>query len=353
MPEKHIPIEFLTDAEVRAQLEAHSRPAVSSRSVTFNPLSALVEDAERALGYKEVGSADAPHRIKVPAMSRVAVSLSQLIADGNPSPNIYGTTERPTGETLPLDPRAVIEQYSIVAQAGTRIIIATPRDKAVPVNGEKLTGLMGFYQDPQLVRNVDPAPFATLADGTDAPVSPIPTHDAIFTWPDVATAAFRTTITRAQNRMLGGGEDLRAALLDAIFRGVAEYCDSLLLAALTAAAPAAFTFGGVAAQHLKFSDLRAVCGTSGTGAFVDAKGNLVALPTNAIGYQSGGIPAELSAMTASTFIGAFGTAAVAIWPELTVNARRLSTAGDMELTCLVNAQAVLPNVNKFWSVVTS
>jgi hypothetical protein len=276
MTDKHIPIELLSDAEVRAQLEAHSRhgsSAAGTRTMTLNPLAALVEDAERALGYREVGSAENPQRVKVPAMSRVAVNLSQLIADGNPSPNIYGTTEHPTGETLTLDPRAVIEQHSVCAQAGTRIIIATPRDKAVPVNGEKLTGLMGFYQDPQLVRNVDPASFATLADGTDAPVSPIPTHDATFLWPDVATAAFRTTITRAQNRMLGGGEDLRSALMEAILRGVAEYCDSLLLAALTAAAPAAFSFGGVAAQHLTFDSLRAVVGTSGTGAFVNARGH--------------------------------------------------------------------------------
>src|SRR6185312_9149538 len=105
----------------------------------------------------------APHRIRTHAASRVLVDIAQLIADGNPSPNVYGVQNRPTGETVALDPRTVIEQYSVVAQAGARIIIAHPRDRAVSFGAEKTDGLMGFFSDPQLLRNVDPAQFATLA----------------------------------------------------------------------------------------------------------------------------------------------------------------------------------------------
>ncbi len=335
------PLSHLTDAQVRAQLESYGCPAAGSRPVTLNPLAGLMANAEHALGYADVGPADAPHRIRTHAASRVAIDLSQFIADGNPSPNVYGVQNRPTGETLTLDPRAVIEQHSVVAQAGARIIIAHPRDRAIAINGNKTDGLMGFYQDPQLVRNIEPAQFATLADGADATVSAIPTHDATFTWPEVPTAAFRVTVTRAQNRALGGSDDLRDALLRSVLMGLGLYADRLLLAAIAAATPAAFTFGAAAAKFLKVDDLRAVIGSTGTGAGYRGDGAFVATP---------GIPAEITNATAATFIGAFGSAAVAIWPELTVQARRLSTAGDQEVTCLVNAQAVLPDAGKFWTV---
>lgn len=333
--------EIYTPEEARTMMQAHSRTGVSSDAQpNQNPLAALMENAERALGYADVGPAEAPHRIRTPAASRVAIDLSQFVADGNPSPNVHGVQNRPTGETLTLDPRAVIEAHSVVAQAGASIIISAPRDRAIAINGNKTDGLMGFYQDPQLVRNVDPAQFATLADGADATVSAIPTHDATFTWPSVPTAAFRTTITRAQNRALGGGDDLRDALLRSVLMGLGLYADKLLLAAIAAATPAAFTFGAAAAKFLKVDDLRAIIGTTGTGAGYRGDGTFMANP---------GIPAEITDATEGTYIGSFGSAAVAIWPELTVQARRLSTAGDLEVTCLVNAQAVLPDAGKFWT----
>ncbi|NRO99213.1 hypothetical protein GWC77_25290 [Paraburkholderia sp. NMBU_R16] len=329
-----------TDDEARTLLEAHSR--AGQRQPQPNPLTSLMEAAERALGYRDYGSADNPRREPFPAASRVMIDLSQFVADGNPSPNVYGVQNRPAGETLTLDPRAVIEQHSVVAQAGTRIIIAHPRDRAIAIGGgEKTDGLLGFYEDPQLVRNVEPAQFATLADASDATVSSLPFRDQLFTWPSVPTAAFRVTVTRDQNRQVGGGDDLRDALLRSVLMGLGLYADKLLLTAIAAATPAAFTFGAAAAKFLKVDDLRAVIGTTGTGAGYRGDGAFVANP---------GIPGEISEATAGTYIGAFSSAAVAVWPELTVQARRLSTAGDLEVTCLVNAQAVLPDAGKFWTV---
>lgn len=308
-----------------------------SPPVTLNPLAALMEDAERALGYRDYGSADNLRREPFPAASRVMIDLSQFVADGNPSPNVYGVQNRSAGETLTLDPRAVIEQHSVVARAGSRIIIAHPRDRAIAIGGGKADGLLGFYEDPQLVRNVEPAQFATLADGSDATVSALPFHDSTFTWPNVPTAAFRVTVTRAQNRTVGGGEDLRSALLDAVLRGVAEYADKLLLAAIAAATPASFTFALAAAKHLQESDLRAI--TNGTGAGYRGDGV----------FSVQGVPAMLSAQTAGAYIGAFGTAAVAVWPELTVIAKRLNVSGDLDVSVMCNAQAVLPDAGKFWT----
>lgn len=343
-PTERRPLQHLNDDEVRAAFDrtfTGTRGHVVGRAVVDNPLATLMADAGRALGYRDYGNADNQRREPFPAASRILIDLSQFVADGNPSPNVYGVQNRPAGETLPLDPRAVIEQHSVVSQAGARIIIAHPRDRAIPINsGEKTDGLLGFYEDPQLVRNVDPAQFATLADGSQAPVSALPFHDATFTWPTVATATFRTRVTRSQNRALGGGEDLRSGLLDAILRGVAEYADKLLLAAIAAATPAAFTFALAAAKHLKVNDLRAIIGTTGTGASYRGDGAFVANP---------GIPAELSAQAAGTYIGAFGTAAVSVWPELTVVANRLNTQGDLDVSVMCNAQAVVPDAGKFWT----
>ncbi len=317
--------------------ERNGQRTNASRTVQANPLDGLMDAASRALGYVDVGQADNMRRMPKTAVASGTIDLAAFIADGSPAPNIYGVQNRPAGETLPLDPRAVIEQHSVVAQAGARIIIATPRDTAIAINGEKTDALLGFREDPQLLRVIDPAAFQTLADGSDATASALPTHDAVFTWPSVPTAAFRTTITRAQNRALGGGEDLRSALLDAVLRGVAEYADKLLLAAIAAATPAAFTFALAAAKHLQEGDLRAI--TNGTGAGYRGDGV----------FSVQGVPAMLSAQAAAAYIGAFGTAAVAVWPELTVTAKRLNVSGDLDVTCLVNAQAVVPDTSKFWT----
>ncbi|MHC6051939.1 hypothetical protein ACYT84_09250 [Ralstonia solanacearum] len=313
----------------------------NAKNAQQNPLHSLVEAGQRALGFRDYGHGDDIRRMAQPAVASGTIDLSQFIADGNPAPNIYGVQERPAGETLPLDPRAVIEQHSRCAQAGARIVVATPRDKAIAIKDEKTDGLLGFYEDPQLLRVIDPATFQTLADGADATASAMPTHDAVFTWPSVPTAAFRTTITRAQNRQVGGGEDLRSALLDAILRGLGEYCDGLLLAAIAATTPAAFSFGAAAARHLKLEDLRGLVGTNGVGAAFRGDGAFVVNP---------GIPAELTASHAASFVGAFGTAAIALWPALDVHVRRMNADGDLDVICLANAQAVVADPSKFWTV---
>lgn len=321
--------------------ERNGQRTNASRTVQANPLDSLAEAASRALGFRDYGHGDDMRRMAQPAVVSGTIDLAEFIVDGNPAPNIYGVQNRPAGETLPLDPRAVIEQHSRCAQAGARIIVATPRDKAIAIKDEKTDGLLGFYEDPQLLRVVDPAAFQTLADGSDATASALPTHDAVFTWPSVPTAASRMTITRAQNRALGGGENLRSALLDAILRGLAEYCDGLLLAAIAATTPAAFSFGAAAARHLKLEDLRGLVGTNGAGAAFRGDGAFVLNP---------GIPAELTAAHTESFIGAFGTAGIALWPTLDVHVRRMNVDGDLDVICLANAQAVVADPTKFWTV---
>jgi hypothetical protein len=93
-----------------------------------------------------------------------------------------------------------------------------------------------------------------------------PFHDALISWPDAPNYSFSTTIDRAQNAGIGGGTDLRRALLVAILRGLGELCDQVHLNAIAAGNPAAFTMGAAAAKHLEIDDLRALIGTNGNGA---------------------------------------------------------------------------------------
>ncbi|AST86643.1 hypothetical protein C2U34_03455 [Ralstonia solanacearum] len=276
----------------------------------------------------------------VPAVASGTLSLRELFAAGAAADGVYGLNTHPAGETISLDPQAVIAGHSRCVEAGARLILAAPRDKAIPINGEKLDGLAGFYTDTSLVRTIVPAQFATVADGSDATESAFPLNDATFSWPTIPSAAFRTRITRAQNRAVGGGEDLRTALLDAILRGLGEYADRVLLAAIAATTPAAFSFGLASAKHLKLENLRGMIGTNGAGAAFRGDGAFVVNP---------GIPAELTSQTAGSYIGAWGTSAIAVWDELSLHIKRLNTVGDLELIAFTNAQAVVPDAGMFWS----
>jgi hypothetical protein len=312
-------------------------------NVIKNPLIDLIDLGSRQLAYVDStpqGLPDVVRRSRRSPTASGTIDLLQLIDDAAPAGNgIHALDLRPVGQTVDLDPKAVITASSRVVQAGAELIIATK--PPAPLYGSH-DGLVGFYQQPALVRAIDPAPFAAVTDGESATsAATLPMRDALFTWDETPSAAFSVNVTRAQNIQLGGGEDLRRAILESILRGLGEYLDSLLLTAISATTPAAFTFGLAAARHLKYDQLRGLIGTSGNGASVIGNGSLRAGP---------GIQAELTAAHADTFIGAFGRAAVAIWPTLNIHATRMDAAGSIQLTCFTNAQAIVPDEAAFWTV---
>jgi hypothetical protein len=98
------------------------------------------------------------------------------------------------------------------------------------------------------MRSAEPAAFATVADSTEAPLSAMPIHDAAFGWATTPHQAFRAKITRADHRAVGG-DQLNEAFMAAVLRGQGELADALLLQAILAATPAAFTFGAAAAPR--------------------------------------------------------------------------------------------------------
>ncbi|WP_412548872.1 hypothetical protein Q2T91_20255 [Ralstonia pseudosolanacearum] len=300
-----------------------------------NPIAHAANEARHAMGFHEhhTPGFDEPKRIPAPAVASTSMDLSRALKlDATPE-GVYGLNMVPAGETTDLDPRSVIEANSRVVTAGARLIIAHPKP-APTFDGQPV-----FYRDAALVRSVDPAAFATVADGSDASLSPMPIHDAAFGWGTTPHQAFRAKITRADHRAVGG-DQLNEAFMVAVLRGLGELADALLLQAILAATPAAFTFGAAAARHAKYDELRALVGTAGTGAGIAGDGS----------FRAGGVFAELTAATDKTVVGIFNRAAVAIRPELSVHVKRLNVNGDTELIVFANAQAVLPNASDFWTV---
>ncbi|MFV8529404.1 hypothetical protein [Ralstonia pseudosolanacearum] len=307
---------------------------LNTKTPQQNPIAHAANEARHAMGFHEhfTPGFDEPKRIPAPAVASTSMDLSRSLKLGDVPEGVYGLNMVPAGETTNLDPRSVIEANSRVVTAGARLIIAHPKP-APTFDGQPV-----FYRDAALVRSVDPAAFATVADGTDAPLSAMPIHDAAFGWASTPHYAFRTKITRADHRAVGG-DQLHDAFMVAILRGLGELADQLLLQSILAATPAAFTFGAAAARHAKYDELRALVGTLGNGAEISGDGS----------FRAKGVLAELTAATDKTVIGLFNRAAVAIRPELSVHIKRLNVNGDTELIVFANAQSVLPNASDFWT----
>lgn len=314
-----------------------------------NPLAVVDDQAQHAAPFYEKHRAGFDDPVRIPTQA-VASSLFDLgrslvipadmayllgietqASDHDHSFEVPSAKDVPSGETTEINPLDVLRSNSSCARAGSRIIIA----KAPPA--EVRGDLQVMYDQDALLRSVDPAPFALVADGSNATTSPLPLHDARFDWAAVPNYAFRTTITRADRRAVGG-DGLRAAAMIAILRGLGELADKLVLNTILAVTPATFTFGLAAARHAKFDELRALVGTAGAGAEIAGDGT----------FRAAGVFAELTAASDKTVVGLFNRSAIAFRPELAVHARRLNTNGDVELTVFANAQAVVSNPADFW-----
>ncbi len=305
----------------------------------MNPLKNLFDQGQRALGYAEVGSAEAPHRIAKPAVASGGLDLTRELTLNDTGSNYVRLNLVDAGKTNQLDPSAIIAANSRVIRAGAHLFVA-PEKPAPVFNVDSGNNHPGFYENPAKFRHVLPAAFSTIADGSEASLSQIPFDDADLTWSDAPNLAFRSKITRAQRRDVGG-DMLSDDFVIAIALGLAEQIDAMFLAAVLAATPAAFSMGALAARHALIKDACALVGTAGAGASWRGDGAFVA---------AGGIPAELTAATAATVVGLFGRAAVGVRPELAVHVKRLNTSGDQELIVFANAKPLIPSpAADFWT----
>jgi hypothetical protein len=240
----------------------------------------------------------------------------------------------PGGQTLRLD--AAIARVSRVAQAGAAIIVRGEPDSAEATGR---TGEIVLQRVPGSFSVIGPAIFSEVADDADAAVSPAPISSAAIDFSGVASRAVRIEVPRSMQRNVER-ELLGAELLTAVVLGVARAADAILLEALAGATLANFSLAAAAASGVRFDELRALIGTTGTGAAVDAAGNL----------RAAGVPAELTADTAGTYAGAFDRAAVAIHADMPLHVERRDAAANLTLTCYITAQALLPAPGFFWTV---
>ncbi|WP_186122871.1 hypothetical protein [Burkholderia gladioli] len=306
--------------------EIHQTPGVeSARAIPRQPVASGVIDLERELDLSGAN----PGLLNLLGITSVSPIDSAL---GN---GVQASSIKVVGnESVRIDPRAAIALRSVCVAAGSRLIVA--KERPAPDFGTAPS----FYKDIGLVRRVLPAAFGLVADGAQAVVSPLPTRDAMLNFADAPSHAFSTTITRSQDRAVGGGRDLEAALLSSILLGLSNAADNALLAAIVAAAPANFSFGAAAAANLRFADLRGIVGTGGAGAAVRQDGVL--------GVQ--GVGAELTNETAATIVGAFGTSAVWIDPRISLHVKRTNVDGSIQITVFANIVPLLPDSAAFFTI---
>jgi hypothetical protein len=190
----------------------------------------------------------------------------------------------------------------------------------------------------------DAAPFHLFADGVPAAeigtsgLSEIISEDGIVRPDDLAMNTFRVEIPRSAFHNIAEA-DLYAGVLHSIALGVARAADRELISAIMLTAPSAFSIAELAAHDLRFDDLRALIGTSGTGAQMD-QGKLFAA----------GVPAEVSPDSTSTIIAAWHRFGIAVSPQIDLVVHRVSADGGVVLTCFVGLRAVTPNPELAWVV---
>lgn len=346
---EHRPLETLTDDQVRVAFHAAFGNQPAGRRVddlaNTTTLKAVFDGARSAHGahYHAAPGFEAEGRVvRMPAVASGVIDLTRALSPAGASDGVYHVHALPAGTTESLDPLAVMRAHSrVVSFGGARLIVAS--EKPRPVFGsESGMNAPGFYRDVSKVRTVLPAALASVTDGQDAALSPIPFTDSDLHWSDAPNFAFRAQITRAQRRDVGG-DQLAEDFMLSIAMGLGELADALFLKAVTDATPAPFTIGALAARHAKLDEARALVGTAGAGASFRGDGVFVAGP---------GIPAELTASSAATVAGLFNRAAVAIRPELAVHVKRSQSLQDtQELVVFGNMQAVIPNAaGDFFSI---
>lgn len=231
-------------------------------------------------------------------------------------------------------PSALITGSRALA-AGARLIVGPDSGEGATTNN----GEMIFQRHKTRFDVIEAAPFAALLDGEEVSESALPVHSAAVEWGDARNLGFRVALSRADQRAYKDGQ-LADEVLASIVLGLARTADTVLLDAIVASDPDAFTLSAAAAAGFAFGELRALVGSEGNGAVVGGDGEL----------RAAGVAAELTPSCAATVVGAFNRAAVAVHPDITLIAERRDVQGDMKVTCWATMQALLPQPGAFWTV---
>ncbi|MFH0025056.1 hypothetical protein ACFZAC_26160 [Pseudomonas fluorescens] len=226
------------------------------------------------------------------------------------------------------DLSASLLENSLVAQAGARIIV-------IPDAPTLTSGDVVMVQRPAAFVVVEAGQLVAVDDGDDLVASALPLK-RIDLGTDLPAVGVRFDLTRRQLKDLSNAVTTDA-IWTAIGLSMANEADRVLLAALNAHALANFGLPAVAARGLRFDELRAIAGTSATGAAIGVDGIL----------RANGVRAELTNQAAGTVIGAFSRSAVAVQEDIRVTALR-TLNGGVQITVFANMEALVPDFSAFW-----
>lgn len=328
------------------RLEAAQRAAdlKAARSTALhNEVIALAQEAlhaQRMIGHTPKGLHEPTVYVPAPTKRSLIVPLQ--------STNIVGLFDKSgrlahtpagalAGEVVTLDSALIAN--SRVAQAGARVFVRKDGSKLHKVGND----FVATERASGRFVNVDAAEFVTIAfEDDDAPTSPIPVYSADYEkeWAQSAMKAVRFEVKRSDRREVGA-EEFYAELMTSLALGMARAADEVLLTAITATVPAAYTPAAVAAKGLRFSDLRCLVGTNGNGS-----------PAYADGFHRvAGIPCELTPDMAGTIVGAWDRVGVAVGEEADVVFERINGNGTLSATAWISMLPVVPDAGKFWTVV--
>lgn len=336
-------------AESRISKRAEAKRATDLKAVRDSSIHNELRDLMRAAMMAQPFRAHTPFSASQPngyiptPMKRAMVlplrttSLVGLFdADGNITHTPDGAL---AGEVITLS--GGITANSRVANAGAHVILRTESTNVFQVGNT--TDAVVFERAPARFVNVDAAPFATVAEDADAPsidkASIVHAADLTAAWGAAKMKALSMELKRSDLHSVKTDE-LLAEIMTATTLGLARAADELLLSAITAATPDAFTLAALASRGLQLGDVRALAGTSATGAAVGADGAL----------RVAGVPAELTPDMAGTLIGAWDRAGVAINDEVTVIFERVNPNGRLALSVWATMLPVVPDPSVFWTV---
>lgn len=286
-------------------------------------------------GYQEPTAFFKKAPARVGTLNLNTSNLHTLLADDASMATPIIPLATPGGETMTM--AAAILMLSRVAAAGAHIITRPDPSRAIVVGATD--PIAGVETIARYFNNIEAAPFSQVADDAEINASPFPVSRATIDWNHSIQKSVRFELKRSYLRQYGN--DLVVAEIEmAMVLGLARAADAVLLAAINASMPGAFSVGTAAAQGLRIEELRALVGTAGAGAAFRGDG----------AFTAANIPADITADMATTLVGAFNRAAVAIHEEVTLIAERRNTQGDLIVTAHANMIPLVPSAGKFWTV---
>lgn len=238
----------------------------------------------------------------------------------------------------------IIAARSLVAAAGAEIIrIPGPMTQQADIDDEGNRRLLKQQEVPRHYIVVAPGKFAAVADDAEITLSGAPYLVASYDDATAPSYGIGYQLSRQQLKHEFPDDTVLRAVNSAIEQGIARLADSVLLTDLNTKA-ATLTDATVdavakaaAAKGCRWADLSAIAGTSAAGVTLGGEGTLRACA----------VKAELTDTIATTIVGDFSRAAVAIDDELRVTAKRINN-GAVEIVVWCNAQALVPDSAYFW-----